>query len=332
MSLVVGAAASTLDRDEVGTVSDVLVDSSTGQIRFVVIHVNSDGRQLVAPWEVVTFDPRTRSLLLKVTSAKLATAPTWSADPSTGTTSPDGQWKICSYYGCRPYWDEPWEEEPTLSPPPIVETHRRWPQLVMAMLLLVAVGGLAYLTLQQGWMATAQQLSDGAAAVRETSSFVRSRSSDAVITARVKTALALSKDVFARDISVSTDEGVTTLTGKTGSPENRELAGQIAAATVGVRMVRNLLTIDPQARPEQGRRHLEHRVEDLERQAAITDALQDIPDMDGARVKVRVDGESVVLEGTVRSDAQRWHADGVARSFPGVRTVTNNLKTLNQES
>ena len=68
-------------------------------------------------------------------------------------------------------------------------------------------------------------------------------STDAMTTVMVKTALALSKRVSARDVSVDTVHRVATLTGTVPSEEARAIAGQIAADTSGVRDVRNLLMI-----------------------------------------------------------------------------------------
>jgi osmotically-inducible protein OsmY len=66
---------------------------------------------------------------------------------------------------------------------------------------------------------------------------------------KVKTALALSKRVPALDVSVETDHSVTTLTGRVPSLETRDIAGEIAADTAGVREVRNLLTVEPSNTP-----------------------------------------------------------------------------------
>lgn len=206
------------------------------------------------------------------------------------------------------------------------DRRRVGPQVVLSVLMLALTAGLGYLTFRQGWFTTAGQVYGVAAAVRETTEGVRNTSADAATTAKVKAALALSKNVSAIDVNVDTYDGVATLTGKVPSPDNRELAGQIAADTSGVREIRNLLTVDPQIRPDQGRQYLARRVEELEQQTAITEALQGIPEMEGARVKVRVSGGLVALEGTVVSDHQKFRAEQVARSFTGVRGVDNRLR------
>jgi osmotically-inducible protein OsmY len=210
--------------------------------------------------------------------------------------------------------------------------HRVSRRVTLGVLIIALTAGLGYLTFRQGWSPTVGQVFGVAAAVRETTDGVRNTSADAAATAKVKAALALSKNVSALDINVDTYDGVTTLTGKVPSTQSKELAGQIAVDTSGVRDVRNLLNVDPEIRPDPGRQYLAHRVEELERQSALAEALQEIPEMEGARVQVRVTGELVALDGTVVSDAQKSRAEQVARSFAGVRRVDNRLRNLNRAS
>ena len=68
---------------------------------------------------------------------------------------------------------------------------------------------------------------------------------DTVTTMKVMTALALSKRVAESGVNVETRHAVTTLTGTVPSVDTREVAGQIAADTAGVREVRNFITVDP---------------------------------------------------------------------------------------
>ena len=58
----------------------------------------------------------------------------------------------------------------------------------------------------------------------------------------------------------------------------------------------------------------------------MSETLQEQPEMEGSRIKVRIAGGVVTLDGTVVSDAQKSRAEHVASSFAGVREVRNNLK------
>jgi len=204
--------------------------------------------------------------------------------------------------------------------------HRQIAPLVAGALLLLVIAGFGYLVYRQGWSTTSAQVHGVAVAVRETTNAVRETSADVAATAKVKAALALSKRVSALEVNVDTRNGVATLRGKVPSLEVRELAGEIAVGTSGVREVRNLLTVDPAARPDGDRERLAARVKELEQQTAIVETLQEHPEMDGSKIKVRVVGGVITLDGTVTSSEQKWRAEQIASSLSGAREVRNNLK------
>jgi osmotically-inducible protein OsmY len=194
---------------------------------------------------------------------------------------------------------------------------------VTVLALIVALG---YLISRQGWTATASQAQGVAEAVKDTTAAVRETSNDAATTAKAKTALALSKRVSALAVNVDTTNNVTTLSGKVPTLESKELAGQIVADTSGVREVRNLLTVDPTLRPDLERERLTRRVNNLETQIALSEALQDSPELDGAKVRVRFADGTATLDGSVISDAQRVRAEQLARTFTGVQKLDSRLK------
>ncbi|MFT3831049.1 MAG: BON domain-containing protein [Opitutaceae bacterium] len=69
---------------------------------------------------------------------------------------------------------------------------------------------------------------------------------DTSITARVKLALVNDKRVRARDVEVETFRGTVQLSGFVDSAEQKASAGEIAAATAGVRRVQNDLVVKVQ--------------------------------------------------------------------------------------
>jgi osmotically-inducible protein OsmY len=161
---------------------------------------------------------------------------------------------------------------------------------------------------------------------QDTTAAVRDTSADAATTAKAKAALALSKRVSALEVNVDTTNAIVTLSGRVPTPEAKELAGQIVADTSGVRDVRNLLTVDVNMRPEQERERLARRVTDLETQTALSEALQESRELDGAKVKVRVVDGAVTLEGTVASGAQKAQAEELVPTFQSVQRLSNRLK------
>jgi osmotically-inducible protein OsmY len=144
---------------------------------------------------------------------------------------------------------------------------------------------------------------------------------DAATTAKVKTALALSKTVSAYDLEVTTEAGVVTLTGRVPSETAKSLAGEIARDVKGVAEVRNEIAVDPTAQPSSE----SMRVEDLEIKTAILEAFARSPELAGKRIDVRVDNRMVTLSGAVETTAQRNGAEQTARAAQGVAGVTNDL-------
>jgi len=129
----------------------------------------------------------------------------------------------------------------------IAERHRRnrlaaW--IATAPIAILVIGGGVWLIAQRGRAGATADVRHAAAALQRTSANLAESASDAATTARVKTAFALSKRVSAMDVAVDTKGAVATLTGTVPSSDVKDLAGQIAADTTGVREVRNFLTVD----------------------------------------------------------------------------------------
>ena len=75
-------------------------------------------------------------------------------------------------------------------------------------------------------------------------------SGDAATTTRVKTALALNKQVSAFDIHVETSNDNVTLTGQVPTDNDRRVAEEIVRGTKGVTTVVNNLKVDQSANAE----------------------------------------------------------------------------------
>jgi osmotically-inducible protein OsmY len=319
---VIGASVKGTAGEEIGSVSDVVTDASSGRIRFGVIEMQGTDRLVAVPWEAITFRPGERAAVLGVSAEKVAAGPGFTRDAWPRVTGSRWDAEAYAHYGYRPSW----EVSRTQVSAAGAARHRYIAPLAVGVLLLVFSAGFGYLVYRQGWSTTSAQVHDVVAAVRETTNAVRETSADVAATAKVKAALALSKRVSAFQVNVDTQDAVATLTGSVPSVDVRELAGEIAGDTSGVRKVRNLLTVDPGARPDRDRERLAQRVEELEQQTAITEILQEHPEMEGSKIKVRVAGGVVTLDGTVVSDAQKSRAEQIVSSFAGVREVRNHIR------
>lgn len=120
--------------------------------------------------------------------------------------------------------------------------------------------------------------------------------------------------VLPNGIGVAVKDGVVTLTGWVDSYVKRRAAEEAAEEVVrrskGVRGVTNVITVKPGVTPR-------------ELEATIEAALVRSAETDAQRITVEVQESKVILEGTVRSRAEKQEAERVAWSAPGVTSVDN---------
>jgi len=243
---VVGASVNNLAGEEIGKISDVVIDAATGRLRFAVVELPGEDQLLIMPWEALAFRPAERAAVLNLSLEKLKSAPRFARSEWPRVTGSGWDRETYAYYGYRPYWEAP----RNLRSSAYEARHRDTVSIGIGVFLLLAITGLGSVVYRQGWSTTSAQVHDVAAAVKETTDAVRETSANVTTTAKVKTALALSKRASAFDIKVDTENGVATLTGNVPSLQVKELAGEIAWDTSGVREVRNLLAVDSGAQPD----------------------------------------------------------------------------------
>jgi len=145
----------------------------------------------------------------------------------------------------------------------------------------------------------------------------RSTASDLWITSAAKVRL-LASDVPAMDVNVDTRDGVVTLFGIVGSPEEKKRAADEVAKVEGVQSVRNELQVVPQPRREAAER-ADEQIADQVRQRLESRVGRGDIDVEVANGVVR-------LSGTVPSQGERLAALTEARSEEGVRSVVGDLR------
>ena len=302
--------------EEVGTVADLVIDSGTGGPRYVVVKLHDQDDVLVVPWQASNVRDMDGGFRLYVPADALRTASRVDAQHYRSRLAESG-------------WDRDLHPaDQTALPKPDVSyaapagrAASHGPSaapIVLIALLVVAVAALGYLVSRQGWAATSEQMQTVATSVRDTSA-------NAATTAKVKAALALSKRVSAFRIDVDSNDHLITLSGNVPTEAVRDLAEDIALDTSGVLEVRNALTVDPSVRPDPDQARLVDRIETLELQLQIAEAIHMAPDLEGAQVRVELVADVVSLEGRVVTAAQRARAEQIARTFEGVRRVDNGL-------
>ncbi|MEA2782867.1 MAG: hypothetical protein QOK29_4411 [Rhodospirillaceae bacterium] len=114
-------------------------------------------------------------------------------------------------------------------------------------------------------------------------------------------------------ITVSVRDGWVTLEGTVEWNYQRDRAEEAVEHVRGVKGVTNLIQVQPRVPPT------------TDIKARIEEALRRLAEVDASRIRVEADGSTVILEGTVRSWAERQEAERAAWAAPGVTRVENRI-------
>ena len=137
---------------------------------------------------------------------------------------------------------------------------------------------------------------------------------DRQIAQHIRDAFAHDRALYRRHFDAEAADGIVTLTGTTDNLEEKRLAGVLAWWVPGVADVENRIQVEPEQIGTDG------DLVDSIRQVFEKDVL-----VDAARIGVMVQGGSVTLVGTVRSDEERMAAEHDCYYVLGVETVENRL-------
>jgi osmotically-inducible protein OsmY len=192
------------------------------------------------------------------------------------------------------------------------------------LLVLIVVIGTLYLTRRPG-VDVAEAGKTVAGDLAQAAETVRDTSKDALLTAKVKTALLLSKSASALDVDVDSDDGTVTLTGAVPSDEIKAAVLDVTRDTAGVREVVDRIQVDPHvvSGPEEGK--LAERLTELEIETAVYERLLHAEGVDARWIRVLVVGRVVRLTGSVPDSNQKDRAAALVASIAGVEKVLNEL-------
>lgn len=140
-----------------------------------------------------------------------------------------------------------------------------------------------------------------------------SERSDEEIARAASDAIAWNTLVPQNDIQVWVDHGRVTLEGGVDWQYQRKAAGQCVRYLAGVRDVNNHIVVTP--RPDR-----------IAVKAKVEAALLRDAQLDANRIRVDIQGSSLVLSGTVESWAEREAAEHAAWGTPGVAEVDNRIQ------
>lgn len=144
---------------------------------------------------------------------------------------------------------------------------------------------------------------------------------DSWITSKAKTKLIADKRIT-RAVNVETHAGIVSLRGKVASADEKQVAEQVVHGTDGVKAVRNVLQIVPDAQ----RTVVDARDKELKKSVkARLDKDTMLKDSD---IAVRSDNAVVTLTGSVSDARASTRANELARGITGVRAVRNEIKVV----
>jgi sporulation protein YlmC with PRC-barrel domain len=110
---LVGLSVMGQQDEEIGSISDLLVDAQTGQLAFAIVSAGGvlgvGGDQYIVPWNALQISPEAEDARVNISSDRLQEAPT-------GDSVADRQEaeQIHQFYGVSPYWEDQQMQSPMM--------------------------------------------------------------------------------------------------------------------------------------------------------------------------------------------------------------------------
>jgi len=147
--------------------------------------------------------------------------------------------------------------------------------------------------------------------------------SDAWITTKVKTALLFHRNVSATGTTVSTKDGIVTLSGEASSMAQKELTTEYAQDIDNVKSVNNDMTIA--TTPAKPAETMGEKIDDASITAEIKSSLTSHRSTSAMHTGVSTTAGVVTLSGVAKNDAEKSLVTKLATDINGVTSVINNM-------
>lgn len=154
----------------------------------------------------------------------------------------------------------------------------------------------------------------------------KDQSYDAWLDGKAETALLLNTNLNSFDINTDVENKVVTLTGKVSNSTEKDLAGELVTGLEGVKSVNNELTVMDSEQSE-GSEALA-TLQDTKITTLVKTQLLMNRDVSGTDIEVETNGGTVVLNGSVDTDAEHDLAINIARNTEQVNDVVDNLEVV----
>lgn len=152
----------------------------------------------------------------------------------------------------------------------------------------------------------------------------KDKSYDAWLDGKAETALLLNTNLNSFDINTDVDNKVVTLTGQVSNSTEKDLAGELVAGLEGVESVNNELTV--QGGEQSSENQALGALQDTKITTLVKTKLLMNRDVSGTDIEVETNDGTVVLNGSVDSDAEHDLAINIARNTDQVNDVVDNLE------
>jgi BON domain/PRC-barrel domain len=230
--------------DTIGRIEELILDPANGAVTLAILSCGdwlAIGDRLVPlPWNALSYAPGRDYVLLGIDKTVLEGAPAFDRQRWPDVSDTAWRTRVYGYFG----YPLP---VPAREPATVITRERYPPRKALSVfavlfmvLILLGLFGFTYMVATRGWDQTRNDILKPLQGVTYAMQDV---SVDAALTAKVKTALSLNKQVPAGKINVDSNDGVVTLRGAVSDEKSREIAEKVATDTPGVREVHNEVSV-----------------------------------------------------------------------------------------